>query len=193
MGLSDEKKCLEGPILINFFLKFLIRSRVFPEEEAALQRAITLCDLAKKELPATWTLGRRLPDKLSKGFEDLNTIMTTGMYGRGIIIDPFSDDSENENEPADSERDAKKRKLEEELLKKALEEKDKPQADGTKTEPADVVVLPVDAVNVPSPAQDVLVVVDEGSESGSSGTSTPLEGQESQSTQWLAVDDGSSW
>ena len=91
------------------------------------------------------------------------------------------------------EKAEEKRKLEEELLKKALEEKDKPQADGTKTEPVDVVVLPVDAVNVPSPAQDVLVVVDEGSESGSSGTSTPLEGQESQSTQWLAVDDGSSW
>ena len=39
--------------------------------------------------------------------------MTAGMYGRGIIIDPHSDDSENENEPADDERDAKKRKLEE--------------------------------------------------------------------------------
>lgn len=115
--IHDEKKCLEGPILVGFFLRYLLRSRVFPEEEAALKRAIALCDLAKKELPATWTLGRALPDKLNKGFEYLNTMMTTGMYGRGLLLDPYSDgeddDSDDDDDKAANERDAKKRKLEE--------------------------------------------------------------------------------
>ena len=82
-----------------------------------MKRATDLCDLAKKELPATWTLGRALPDKLSKGFESLNTMMTTGMYGRGLLLDPWSDDeggdSDGEDEEAGNERDARKRKLEE--------------------------------------------------------------------------------
>lgn len=95
--------------MIGFFLKYLIRNRVFPEEEAGFKSAIELCDLARKELPATWTLGRSLPDQLSKGFEDLNTMMTSGMYGRGLIFADEDDDSDDESD--DDQRETKKRKL----------------------------------------------------------------------------------
>ncbi|GJE87414.1 hypothetical protein PsYK624_034970 [Phanerochaete sordida] len=70
--VRSKEKCKEGPILIGYFLRYLIRSRVFPEEEAALKRAAALCDRAGVELEATWTLSGCLPDKISNGFEQLN-------------------------------------------------------------------------------------------------------------------------
>ena len=108
---SSERKCEEGPILIAFFLRYLIRNRVFPEEEAKLKRAAALCDLAKIELPATSKVAQALPDEVSKGFEELNGQMTPGMF---VIYEPQGD-AEDESEPdASEEPDAKKRKIESE-------------------------------------------------------------------------------
>lgn len=83
---SDEKKCVEVPILVTFFLRYLIRNYVFPEEEEGLSRALRLCDLARKELPGTWVLSRSLPDKFSKGLQELHGVMTHGKYARGIEV-----------------------------------------------------------------------------------------------------------
>lgn len=86
------------------------------------------------------------------------------------------------------EKAEEKRKLEEELLKKALEDKAKTLEDG-KTEV--VVVLPdPEKENTPATEVQLTVVQDEGSESGSSGASTPLEPP---STQWITLNDGSGW
>lgn len=85
------------------------------------------------------------------------------------------------------EKAEEKRKLEEEILKKALEEKAKSTTEGK----ADVVVLPL------AEKEDVLVqeiavnVQDELSDSGSSGASTPLETPAS--TQWISVSDDAAW
>ena len=128
--------------MISFFLRYLIRSNVFPEEEAALKRALELCNLAKKELPATWTLGRAIPDKVSKGLEDLNTMMTTGMYGRGLV---FDDDGSDEDDEAD-QPDSKKRKLEaaEELFGDEVQVIDPEKMDLDATAHADAITDNVD-------------------------------------------------
>ncbi|EKM60003.1 uncharacterized protein PHACADRAFT_206218 [Phanerochaete carnosa HHB-10118-sp] len=117
--VHSKEKCKEGPILIAFFLRYLIRNRVFPEEEAALKRAAALCDRAKEELPATWTVAQTLPDRVSAGFEELNGNVTPGMFGGGILheaADAEDEDAANDESESDvgasKEPDAKKRKLE---------------------------------------------------------------------------------
>lgn len=88
-----------------------MRSRVFPEEEAALQRAIALCELAKKELPATWVLGRSIPDNFSRGLEGLNGMMTNGAFGHGILFSPLDEEAAEDSSIEDEQPDTKKRKL----------------------------------------------------------------------------------
>ena len=73
------------------------------------------------------------------------------------------------------------------MLKKSLEEKSKTQADNQ----AEVVIVSaeVEDKDPNAPSAEVSADQDEGAESASSGTSTPLEAQ---STQWVSVNDGAS-
>jgi hypothetical protein len=59
--------------LVSFFLRYLIRSRVFPEPEyeRPIKRALAITELARTELPNSWKLGRALPDAFSDGCRGL--------------------------------------------------------------------------------------------------------------------------
>ena len=69
----SEPRCQTTPILVSFFLRYLIRSRVFPEPEyeRPIKRALEVTELARLELPNSWKLGRALPDPFSDGCRGL--------------------------------------------------------------------------------------------------------------------------
>jgi len=76
----SEPRCLATPILVSFFLRYLFRSRVFPEPEYdhPLKRALEIVELARVELPNSWKMGRALPDAFSDGCKGLwGTMQTT--------------------------------------------------------------------------------------------------------------------
>jgi hypothetical protein len=58
---------------VSFFLRYLIRSRVFPEPEyeRPIKRALEIVELARVELPNSWKMGRALPDAFSDGCKGL--------------------------------------------------------------------------------------------------------------------------
>jgi hypothetical protein len=66
----NEAHCYEAPRLLTFYLSFLLRTRTipFPTASENLQRAIAVSELAAKELPATFTMGRAIPGKISEAF-----------------------------------------------------------------------------------------------------------------------------
>ena len=59
--------------MVSFFLRYLIRNRVFPEPEyeRPIKRALEIVDLAGVELPNSWKMGRELPDTFSDGCKGL--------------------------------------------------------------------------------------------------------------------------
>ncbi|KAI9459391.1 hypothetical protein F5148DRAFT_983458 [Russula earlei] len=69
----SEPRCIATPILVSFFFRYLIRSRVFPEPEyeRPIRRALEIVELARVELPNSWKMGRVLPDAFSDGCKDL--------------------------------------------------------------------------------------------------------------------------
>ena len=69
----SEPRCHATPTLVSFFLRYLIRSRVFPEPEyeRPIKRALDVTELARIELPNSWKLGRALPDSFSDGCRGL--------------------------------------------------------------------------------------------------------------------------
>lgn len=96
--------------MLQFFLHFVLRSNVFPEEKAGLQRALRLCEKAERELPGTGKLGKALPDSFNRGLQDLNGMMTAGMFGAGIS---FGDDDSDSDESDDEGPAAKKQRMDE--------------------------------------------------------------------------------
>lgn len=67
----DRVRCRDGPILIEFFFRFVIRNRVLPEYEKELKKALEIVRLAKKELLQTFVIGETLLDKFAQGCEQL--------------------------------------------------------------------------------------------------------------------------
>ena len=59
--------------MVSFFLRYLIRNRVFPEPEyeRPIKRALEIVQLARVELPNSWKMGRALPDTFSDGCKGL--------------------------------------------------------------------------------------------------------------------------
>ncbi|KAG6812932.1 hypothetical protein H0H92_015252 [Tricholoma furcatifolium] len=57
------------PRLLGFFLRFVLRNRVFsePEFESEFTRALAVVDLAQKELILTSRIAKQIPDDFSKG------------------------------------------------------------------------------------------------------------------------------
>lgn len=64
---------------MSFFLRYLIRSRVFPEPEyeRPIKRALEIVELARIQLPNSWKLGRALPDAFSDGCKGIWSSMQT--------------------------------------------------------------------------------------------------------------------
>ncbi|GJE97414.1 hypothetical protein PsYK624_136310 [Phanerochaete sordida] len=113
--VHDEAKCEAGPILVAFFIRYLIRSRVFPGDEAVFKRAAAMCDRAGVELAATLAVTRCLPEKVGNAFERLYGQMDQRF---NMSFNP-SGDRDGDSEPesgtdadASEEPDAKKRKVE---------------------------------------------------------------------------------
>ncbi|KAI0832784.1 hypothetical protein BC628DRAFT_1407181 [Trametes gibbosa] len=103
-GMSfSEKMCRDGPILLAFFLNFLIRNRVFPESEKDLRKAVAVTEQAKKELPQSFVISRAIPDDFSRGCEMIFGTMTNSDAWR-TQGDAASGDED--------ERDAKRQKTE---------------------------------------------------------------------------------
>ncbi|KAI0650384.1 hypothetical protein C8Q79DRAFT_998242 [Trametes meyenii] len=76
-GLSmSEKSCKDGPLLIGFFLNFLIRNRVFPEYEKGLRKAVAVTEQARTELLHCFVVCKEIPDLFSNGCEVLYGTMT---------------------------------------------------------------------------------------------------------------------
>ncbi|KAK7696124.1 hypothetical protein QCA50_000767 [Cerrena zonata] len=75
----DEKHCKGGPILVEFFLNFVIRSNVFPEYDRELRRAVDIVKKAKFELPLTFQVGKAIPDLFNVGCEYLFGNMTNAL------------------------------------------------------------------------------------------------------------------
>ncbi|KAH9947216.1 hypothetical protein B0H21DRAFT_360452 [Amylocystis lapponica] len=104
----SEQRTRDGPILIGFFLNFLLRNRVLPEHEKGLQRALLVVEQARKELPATFVVGKALPDDFSDGCRELFGNMTQALMW------PNDDDNDAAAAAvAPEEPDAKRRKVDE--------------------------------------------------------------------------------
>ncbi|KAI0302813.1 hypothetical protein B0F90DRAFT_169676 [Multifurca ochricompacta] len=117
----SEPRCVAMPILVSFFLRYLIRSRVFPEPEyeRPLKRALEVVQLACVELPNSWKMGRSLPDAFSDGCKGL-----WGSMQPMWVPAPTDPSSDNKLD----EREAKRQKLEDNLEVPPESHSDKPSA-----------------------------------------------------------------
>ncbi|KAJ6559860.1 hypothetical protein B0H19DRAFT_1375831 [Mycena capillaripes] len=63
----SDRNLVNAPILLRFFVNFLLRNQVFPDRscEGSLRRALHIIELAGKELPLTSKIFKALPDTLS--------------------------------------------------------------------------------------------------------------------------------
>ncbi|KAI0337913.1 hypothetical protein BDW22DRAFT_836849 [Trametopsis cervina] len=128
-GLAwDKRKSEECPILMAFFMRFLIQNNVFPEPEISrgLQRGLTVCEQAQAELPATFVVARALEDGISKGLKDrFGSMANTFAFWDDIeekadaeeqkadVKEQKADAKEQESEDEIEQPDPKKRKVEE--------------------------------------------------------------------------------
>lgn len=98
----SEPRCVATPILVSFFLRYLIRNQVFPEPEyeRPIKHALEIVQLACVELPNSWKMGRALPDTFSDGCKGL----WGSMQLMWLLPEDISPGSSNE-------REAKRQKL----------------------------------------------------------------------------------
>lgn len=90
--------------MIDFFLRFVLRNRLFPEYEAGIKKALEVCKIARHELPATSVVGKALPDDFSEGCVTLMGRFSQAVFAVSSLLEETSDGAEPE---------AKKRKLDE--------------------------------------------------------------------------------
>lgn len=69
----SERNLTYAPHLLSFFIGFLLRNRVFPEQtyQRGLKRALETTQQAKKELPLTYKIGRIIPDQFSEACKEI--------------------------------------------------------------------------------------------------------------------------
>lgn len=69
----SERNLTYAPHLLSFFIGFLLRNRVFPEQtyQRGLKRALETIQQAKKELPMTYKIGRIIPDQFSEACKEI--------------------------------------------------------------------------------------------------------------------------
>ncbi|KAI0940051.1 hypothetical protein AcV5_001261 [Taiwanofungus camphoratus] len=133
----SEQRARDAPILVAFFLNFLLRNRVLPEpeHEKGLRKALAVAEQAKKELPATFVIGKALPDKFSTGCEEL-----WGNMNEGLLWQDVNGGSSDKDEP-----DAKRRKVDE-TAQKQPQEREEDKALKEAVGEADIEVLGPDVV-----------------------------------------------
>ncbi|KAI6135232.1 hypothetical protein EDD17DRAFT_1893988 [Pisolithus thermaeus] len=80
----SERNLTFAPHLLSFFLRFVLRNRVLPEQtyQRGVKRALGTIELAKKELPLTYKIGHMLPDKCNEGCQ--------GVFGRMGTVNWFT-------------------------------------------------------------------------------------------------------
>ncbi|KAI0775885.1 hypothetical protein BD413DRAFT_602425 [Trametes elegans] len=101
--IFSEKFCRDGPILISFFLNFLIRNRVFPESEKDLRKAVAVTGLAKKELPHSFVISRFVPDAFSRGCEFIFGTMTHARVWQNVSWGSDEDEPDTKRQKTDDE------------------------------------------------------------------------------------------
>ncbi|KAL4081360.1 hypothetical protein V8B97DRAFT_13831 [Scleroderma yunnanense] len=69
----SERNLTYAPHLLSFFIGFLLRSRVFPEQtyQRRLKRALETIQQAKKELPLTHKVGHIVPDQFNEACKEI--------------------------------------------------------------------------------------------------------------------------
>ncbi|TCD59967.1 hypothetical protein EIP91_010957 [Steccherinum ochraceum] len=65
LARRDKVRCRDGPILVQFFIEFLLRNRVLPESEKEFKKALEIVKLARRELLQTYVISGALPDIFS--------------------------------------------------------------------------------------------------------------------------------
>jgi hypothetical protein len=91
------------PHLLNFFLRFLLRNRVFTESttECGFCRALDVAYLALTELPLTSKMAKTMPDHFSEGCNECWGRRANG-YNALALVDGLQDEIE---------RDAKRQRV----------------------------------------------------------------------------------
>ncbi|KZT71530.1 hypothetical protein DAEQUDRAFT_763755 [Daedalea quercina L-15889] len=197
----SEQRVRDGPILIGFWLNFLLRNRILPEpeHEKGLRKALLVVEQARKELPQTFVIGKALPDSVGAGCEALWG--TKGQINFWASA-PLDGDKEKAADTQDGveEPDAKRRKIDESetatLLKEVIGEDAKVEV----LTPATVAAIEKDAQKVETAADaDVDGPSDSGWGSGGWGDSANDTGVDSgggwddaEADAW-AGDGGSTW
>ncbi|KAG5638072.1 hypothetical protein H0H81_001921 [Sphagnurus paluster] len=105
-----DKNLVTIPRLLDFFVRFLLRNRVFPEPEfeRPFTRSLDVIALAQKELILTSKIAKQLPDDFARACKSLWGQRAEGYKPlAGIVLDVQPDDKPEE----DGERDAKRAKL----------------------------------------------------------------------------------
>jgi len=100
-----DRNLINFPRLIRFFLRFLLRNRVFPEagHERDFRRTLDIVDLAQKELILTSRLAKELPDKFN-----LACTACWGMKADGYRrLTPADEEPESTKIPKVEEEDQK--------------------------------------------------------------------------------------
>ena len=110
---SSEESCRDGPILLEFFLKFVLRHRIFPEMEKSIKKAIAVAEVARKELPHTFVLSKNVPDGFSEGCKLL--------FGSVAYVHVWPSKEEGEDSSDTSEPEAKRQKMDEDDGRAAAE------------------------------------------------------------------------
>ncbi|KAI0089214.1 hypothetical protein BDY19DRAFT_944738 [Irpex rosettiformis] len=95
----DKTRSESCPILMGFFLRFLVFYNAFPEPDIqrGLQRAIKIAAQAEKELPATFVVAKALEDGISKGLKRIYG----GMSNTLKLWDSDKEDVEDADADAD--------------------------------------------------------------------------------------------
>ena len=97
-------KLRDAPLLVSFFIGFLVRNNALPECQQSLKDAMNVVDLAKKELPCTKVIATAIPDEVSLSF--------TGLFGSQLPKVNWPDTFPRERTDDDeSERENKKARL----------------------------------------------------------------------------------
>ena len=91
-------------MLIDFFLKFLQRNRVFPDIDRQLRKAIAVAEQAIKELPHGIAMNKVIPDDFGRGCQQL--------YGSMNGYNVWEADSSSEEDEQDEAHASKKQKTE---------------------------------------------------------------------------------
>lgn len=73
-----------GPVIVSYFLGFIIRHRAFPEFERGFKHAQEVAERAKKELPQTKLVALAIPEGWGKACRALWDSMVPQKWGAGV-------------------------------------------------------------------------------------------------------------